>query len=171
MPDIGPLNSSVLLMLAAVVVMWFVFLRWRAGYEWRFTGQNSLFARLGGCDVRGNFMAVMLVTGALAGLAGGLVVMGGPHRFLKGLGANYAWDGIMIAIMANNGLVETLIYGVFVAAIQTGALGMELITNVPSEIAQVLQAVLVLVIVATREYAAVVFDRLAARRQARERAA
>jgi len=121
--------------------------------------------------VRGNFMAVMLVTGALAGLAGGLVVMGGPHRFLKGLGANYAWDGIMIAIMANNGLVETLIYGVFVAAIQTGALGMELITNVPSEIAQVLQAVLVLVIVATREYAAVVFDRLAARRQARERAA
>ncbi|MEN6491164.1 MAG: hypothetical protein ABFC85_04150 [Rectinema sp.] len=171
MPDIGPLNSSVLLMLAAVVVMWFVFQRWRAGYEWRITGQNSLFARLGGCDVRGNFMAVMLVTGALAGLAGGLVVMGGPHRFLKGLGANYAWDGIMIAIMANNGLVETLIYGVFVAAIQTGALGMELITNVPSEIAQVLQAVLVLVIVATREYAAVVFDRLAARRQARERAA
>ncbi|GAB6276444.1 MAG: ABC transporter permease [Rectinema sp.] len=171
MPDIGPLNSSVLLMLAAVVVMWFVFQRWRAGYEWRITGQNSLFARLGGCDVRGNFMAVMLVTGALAGLAGGLVVMGGPHRFLKGLGANYAWDGIMIAIMANNGLVETLIYGVFVAAIQTGALGMELITNVPSEIAQVLQAVLVLVIVATREYAAVVFDRLAARHQARERAA
>jgi simple sugar transport system permease protein len=170
MPDIGPLNASVLIMLVSVVVMWFVFQRWRAGYEWRITGQNSLFARLGGCDVRGNFMAVMLVTGALAGLAGGLVVMGGPHRFLKGLGANYAWDGIMIAIMANNGLVETLIYGVFVAAIQTGALGMELITNVPSEIAQVLQAVLVLVIVATREYASVVFDRLAARRQARERA-
>jgi len=171
MPDIGPLSSSVLLMLAAVAVMWFVFQRWRAGYEWRITGQNSLFARLGGCDVRGNFMAVMLVTGALAGLTGGLVVMGGPHRFIKGLGANYAWDGIMISIMANNGLVETLIYGIFVAAIQTGALGMELITNVPSEISQVLQAVLVLVIVATREYAAVAFDRLAARRQAKERAA
>ncbi len=171
MPDIGPLSSSVLLMLVAVAAMWFVVQRWRAGYEWRITGQNSLFARLGGCDVRGNFMAVMLVTGALAGLAGGFVVMAGPHRFIKGLGANYAWDGIMIAIMANNGLIETLIYGVFVAAIQTGALGMELITNVPSEIAQVLQAVLVLVIVATREYAAVVFDRLAARRQARRRAA
>jgi len=170
MPDIGPLSSSVLLMFAAVAAMWFVVQRWRAGYEWRITGQNSLFARLGGCDVRGNFMAVMLVTGALAGLAGGLVVMAGPHRFIKGLGANYAWDGIMIAIMANNGLLETLIYGVFVAAIQTGALGMELITNVPSEIAQVLQAILVLVIVATREYAAVVFDRIAARRQARRRA-
>ncbi|HOC27768.1 MAG TPA: ABC transporter permease [Rectinema sp.] len=171
MPEIGPLSSSVIVMLVSVAIMWFVFQRWRAGYEWRITGQNSLFARIGGCDVRGNFVAVMLVTGALAGLAGGLVVMAGPHRFIKGLGANYAWDGIMVAIMANNGLVETLIYGIFVSAIQTGALGMELITNVPSEIAQVLQAVLVLVIVATREYAVLAFDKLAARRQAREHAA
>jgi len=169
MPNIGPLSSTVLVMAIALVIMWFVFQRWRAGYEWRITGQNALFARLGGCDVRSNFVAVMLVTGALAGLAGGLVVMGGPHRFIKGLGANYAWDGIMVAIMANNGLIETLIYGIFVAAIQTGALGMELITNVPSEIAQVLQAVLVLVIVATREYATLAFDRASARRKAKVR--
>jgi ABC-type uncharacterized transport system permease subunit len=171
MPDIGPLSGSVLAMLVTVAAIWFVFQRWRAGYEWRMTGQNSIFARLGGCDIKRNFWAIMLVTGALAGLAGGLVVMGGPHRFIKGLGANYAWDGIMIAIMANNGIVGTLVYGVFIAAIQTGALGMELITNVPSEIAQVLQAVLVLVIVATREYANVLLDRMAARRQARERSA
>jgi len=48
---------------------------------------------------------------------------------------------------------------------------MELITNVPSEIAQVLQAVLVLVIVATREYATLAFDRASARRKAKERGA
>lgn len=171
MPDLGLLSSSTLVMLGAVVLVWFVFHRWRAGYEWRMTGQNSVFARLGGCDIHRNFLAVILVTGALAGLAGGLVVMAGPHRFIKGLGANYAWDGIMIAIMANNSIVGTLVYGVFIAAIQTGALGMELITNVPSEIAQVLQAVLVLIIVATREYTNVLLDRLSARRQAKERAA
>ncbi|HUW42157.1 MAG TPA: ABC transporter permease [Rectinemataceae bacterium] len=171
MPDLGPLSASVLVMLAAAAIVWFVFRRWRAGYEWRMTGQNSVFARLGGCDIDRNFWAIMLVTGALAGLAGALVVMGGPHRFIKGLGANYAWDGIMIAIMANNGILGTIVYGVFIAAIQTGALGMELITNVPSEIAQVLEAVLVLVIVATREYANVFLDRMAARRQAKGRSA
>ena len=171
MPDLGPLSASVVVMLGSAAAIWFVFRRWKAGYEWRMTGQNSIFARLGGCDIRRNFWAVMLVTGALAGLAGGLVVMGGPHRFIKGLGANYAWDGIMIAIMANNGIVGTLVYGLFIAAIQTGALGMELITNVPSEISQVLQAVLVLVIVATREYANMALDRLSARRRARERSA
>jgi simple sugar transport system permease protein len=76
----------------------------------------------------------------------------------------------MIAIVANNGLVATLLYGFFFSAIQTGALGMELITAVPSEISQVLQAVLVLVIVASREALAVILDRREARRRAKERA-
>jgi simple sugar transport system permease protein len=156
-------------MLLAAGVVWFVFNRWTAGYEWRMSGQNSLFARLGGCNIEKNFIAVMLVTGALAGLAGGLVVMAGPHRFIRGLGANYAWDGIMIAIVANNGILATLLYGLFFSAIQTGALGMELITAVPSEISQVLQAVLVLVIVASREFLTAFLDKLAARRRALQR--
>jgi simple sugar transport system permease protein len=168
--DIGGFSGSVLFMAAAVATSWFVFRRWRAGYEWRITGQNSLFARLGGCKTERNFLSVMLFTGALAGLAGGLVVMGGPHRFLKGLGANYAWDGVMIAIVAGSGLIATLLYGLFFSAIQTGALGMELITEVPSEIAQVLQAVLVLVIVAGRELVSAALERAEARRQASERA-
>ena len=171
LPELGSFNTTILFMVAAVILSWFVFNRWKAGYEWRLSGQNSLFARLGGCNINRNFVAVMLVTGALAGLAGGLVVMAGPHRFLKGLGANYAWDGVMIAIVANNGLIATLLYGLFFSAIQTGALGMELITNVPSEISQVLQAVLVLVIVAGREYLNKAFDRVEARRRARERLA
>ena len=166
LPDFGPLNSSVIILLLAFGIIWFVYNRWTAGYEWRMTGQNSLFARLGGCAINRNYLAVMLVTGALAGLAGGLVMMAGPHRFLRGLGANYAWDGVMIAVVANNGLTGTLLYGTFFAALQSGALGMELITAVPSEFIQVLQAVIVLVGVAARVYLEVVRDRWQTRRQA-----
>jgi simple sugar transport system permease protein len=95
--------------------------------------------------------------------------MAGPHRFLRGLGANYAWDGIMIAIVANNGIIATLLYGVFFSAIQTGALGMELLTNVPSEIVLVLQAVLVLVIVASREVLNAALEQRAKHRHVMER--
>jgi simple sugar transport system permease protein len=169
LPEFGDLNSAVFWMLAVVALMWFVLNRTRAGYEWRIGGQNSLFARLGGCAVDRNFVLVMLLTGALAGLAGGLLIMGGPHRFLRGLGANYAWDGVMIAIVANNSLLGTLFYGLFFSAIQTGALGMELITAVPSEIALVLQGVLVLIIVASREALHKAADWRAVRRRAQER--
>jgi len=171
LPEWGEWNSAVVWMLAAVAATWFFLRRTRAGYEWRIGGQNSLFARLGGCPVDRNFVWVMLLTGALAGLAGGLVVMGGPHRFLRGLGANDGWDGVMVAIVANNSLPGVFLYGLFFAAIQSGALGMELITGVPSEIAMVLQGVLVLAIVASREALQQVTARLAVRRRALERRA
>lgn len=150
LPEIGLFSSGLIVLALAFAAIWFVFSRWTAGYEWRITGQNSLFARLGGVKTEENYLTVMLVTGALAGLAGGLIVMAGPHRFLRGLGANYAWDGIMIAVVANNGLIATVLYGLFFAAMQTGALGMELITAVPSEFILVIQAIVVLVVVASR---------------------
>lgn len=171
LPDLGPFSSALIVLALAAAGIWFVFQRWTVGYEWRLTGQNSLFARLGGCAIERNFVTVMLVTGALAGLAGGLVVMAGPHRFLKGLGANYAWDGVMIAVVANNSLSGTVLYGLFFAALQTGALGMELITAVPSEFIQVLQALIVLVVVAGRGRLSAWLDVFAARRRAQVRPA
>ena len=169
MPEFGDFNSTVIVLLIVFVIIWFVYNRLTAGYEWRLTGQNSLFSRLGGCKIEKNYLTVMLVTGALAGLAGGLVLMSGPHRFLKGLGANYAWDGVMIAVVANNGLIGTLLFGAFFSSMQTGALGMELITAVPSEFIQVLQAVIVLVIVAGRGSMDLILDKFIIRRKTRER--
>ncbi|MGQ9904262.1 MAG: ABC transporter permease, partial [Anaerolineae bacterium] len=166
--DIGAFNISIFVMALAALAIWYVFHRTRAGYEWRIAGQNTLFARLGGCPVDRNFFIVMLVSGALAGLAGGLLVMSGPYRFIRGIGANYAWDGVMIAVVANSALAATVLYGLFFAALQTGALGMELLTAVPSEFIQVLQAVIVLVSVASRGYLSALLDRLALRRRHRQ---
>lgn len=171
LPEFGEFNTNVIVMIIAFGLVWLVFSRFTAGYEWRLTGQNSIFARLGGCKIDRNYVTVMLLTGALAGLAGGLVLMAGPHRFLKGLGANYAWDGVMIAVVANNGLIGTLLYGLFFSSLQTGALGMELITAVPSEFIQVLQSVIVLVIVAGRGSLDILLEKLSIRRKAREHAA
>jgi simple sugar transport system permease protein len=111
----------------------------------------------------------MLLTGALAGLAGGLVMMSGPHRFIKGLGANYAWDGVMIAMVANSGVILTLLFGFFFGVLQTGSLGMELITAVPSELIDVLQAVIVLIVVAGRGYFETLFASMEAKRKMKAR--
>ena len=169
MPKWGNFNTNVIVMLLVFFVIWFIFNRAVAGYEWRSSGKNSLFARIGGVKIEKNYLSVMLLTGALAGLAGGLVIMSGPHRFIKGLGANYAWDGIMIAMVANNGITATLLYGLFFSILQTGSLGMELITAVPSELITVLQAVIVLVVVAGRGYFELMIAKIATRRKLKDR--
>ncbi len=169
MPKWGDFNTNVLVMLAVFLIVVFIFYRTTYGYEWRISGKNSLFARLGGVNIEANYMRVMLLTGALAGLAGGLVIMAGPHRFIKGLGANYAWDGVMIAMVANNNLIATFLYGIFFSILQTGSLGMELITQVPSELITVLQAIIVLVVVAGRGYLEVLIRKLITRQKMKER--
>ncbi|MEA5079985.1 MAG: ABC transporter permease [Anaerolineaceae bacterium] len=171
LPEFGDFNTNIIVMILVFIVVWFIFRRFTAGYEWRLTGQNSIFARLGGCKIDKNYVTVMLLTGALAGLAGGLLVMAGPHRFIKGIGANYAWDGVMIAMVANNDLIGTLLYGFFFSSLQSGAVGMELITAVPSEFIQVLQAVIVLIIVAGRGVLDIVLNRIQVLRRSRERVA
>ena len=100
-----------------------------------------------------------------------LVLMGGPHRFIKDIGANYAWDGVMIAMVANTDIILTLVYGIFFGILQTGAVGMELITAVPKELIQVLQAVIVLIVVSGRGYFETLFDKLEARQKLKERVA
>lgn len=162
------LSGSVFVALVAFMITWMIWERAKLGYEWRVMGQNSVFAQAGGCSVESNFARAMLLSGALAGLAGGLMVIGGmQHRFVKGIGANYAWDGVMIAIVAGNGMTATGLYSLFFAALQTGAMGMELETAVPSEFALVLQAIVVLFVVASRESTRLFLSGMAARIKAR----
>ncbi len=127
-----------------------VFRRFVIGYEWKMMGRAPMFARLGGVDNDKNTTAVLLFTGALAGFAGAILLANGPHRFVKGLGGNYGWDGVMIAVVAVNALLGCVLYALLFSALQTGAIGMELAADVPSEYVQILQAIVVLVTVAVR---------------------
>jgi len=51
LPEFGNFNTNILVMVLVFVAVWFIFTRFTAGYEWRLTGQNSIFARLGGCKI------------------------------------------------------------------------------------------------------------------------
>lgn len=141
----------------------------KSGYEMRMMGLNALFTRTGGCRNRENFTRAVLLSGALAGLSGALLILGGlQHRFLKGMEANYGWDGVMIAIVAGSSIGAAGIYALFFAVLQTGAMGMELETAVPSEFVLVFQAVTVLFVVAIRESAHILIHRTAAALTARK---
>jgi general nucleoside transport system permease protein len=166
----GKLNLSVLFGAAAVVICALIFYRSVVGYEWRMAGRAPLFARLGGVCVDRNFTRVMGLTGALSGMAGSVLLMAGPHKFVKGLGGNYGWDGVMIAVVAANGLLACALYGLLFSALQTGAIGMQIRTDIPSEFAQILQAIVVLIGVAARGTLASTWAAVRAKRVARSKA-
>lgn len=169
LPAWGSVRLSVPIGIAVLVACIVVVRRSVVGYEWRMAGQAPLFARLGGVDVAANFSRVMFVTGGLAGLAGGVLVMSGSHRFLKGIGGNFGWDGVMIAVVAVNALFAVLVYALVFSALQTGAIGMEVRADIPQEYVQILQAMIVLVTVAARGTLHSLLVRVSIRRLARRR--
>ncbi|OQX28569.1 MAG: ABC transporter permease [Spirochaeta sp. LUC14_002_19_P3] len=167
LPLPGGFPTAVAVVLLVFCLVWIFFHRTKTGYELKIMGTSRLFARTGGCRTDADFLTVIIISGALAGLAGGLLIMGGQqHRFLKGLGANYAWDGVMIAIVADNGLTAVLLYGLFFAMLQTGSMGMEMETAVPSEFVLVFQAIIVLFAAASRKSFGVIMNWITVRRKA-----
>lgn len=86
--------------LAAAFVIWWVLYRSRWGYEIRLIGDNPRAARYAGINITRNTILVMMLSGALAGLAGMSEITGVVHRLQGAISPGYGFTGIIIAWLA-----------------------------------------------------------------------
>jgi ABC-type uncharacterized transport system permease subunit len=95
--------------LAALVVFWAVLNRTTLGYEVRAVGFNPEAAAYGGISVRKNLIRAMAISGAFAGLAGGLDMLGYLYHF--GVSdipvSNLGFLGIAVALLGRNTALGT----------------------------------------------------------------
>ena len=107
--------------LAALVVFWLLLNRTTLGYEVRAVGFNPEAAHYGGISVRKNLIRAMAISGAFAGLAGGLDMLGYLYRFgvsdipVSAVG----FLGIAVALLGRNTAVGV---GLARAAVRRAAL-------------------------------------------------
>ena len=83
--------------------------RW--GYEVRLSGANPDAARYAGIAVRRRIIAVMLLSGAIAGIAGMFEIAGTVHRLQGGISNNFGYVGIMVAILARGSCLGVIAGG------------------------------------------------------------
>ncbi len=152
LPKLGDsrLHAGLILVLGLILAaQWFI-ARTRFGYRLRMTGINPLFSCYGGIDTRALGYRVLFSSGAIAGTIGAVQILGVHGRFIDGslIQPLYAWIGIMVALLARSRPWVVLVAGFLFAALQTGGFGMERATDVPREISQVLQALIILLVAA-----------------------
>lgn len=116
------------------------------GYHARMNGLSPAFARTVGLPVGKLTLQTLAMSGAIAGLVGAVAVFGVHHRYIDGMLVQplYAWTGIIAVLLVGMIPWAVPLSGLFFAAIQTGAAGMERSAGVPKEIALVMQAVIIL---------------------------
>ena len=93
--------GSVLALLVAVLVFW---LLWKTvlGFEIRTVGTNESAAQYAGINVSRNIVVTMLLSGALAGAAGAIDVIGLNRYFAPGFSIGYGFDSIAVAVLGKN---------------------------------------------------------------------
>src|SRR6266545_1492622 len=160
----APLTWFFLLALVAAVIYLLTVRRTRFGFELRVIGTNPRAAEPAGIRTNAMFMKAMLLSGAVAGLAGLQDVLGIDDFMKLDYVRGYGFIGIAIALLGRNSGLGIVAAALLFAYLDRASSGIGLSTDVPKEVTYILQGVIILTIVIAYE----LVRRYLARRQLRE---
>ena len=131
-----------LVLVAALLLAWWV--RTPRGFAFDVFGVRPDLARRMGATPGQTIVIAMLVAGAAAGIAGWLQVAGVQGRLYTSVAGGIGFNGLVVAVLGGLNAPGILAAAFFFGALATGADGVQAQLGVPSAIATVIQAVLLL---------------------------
>lgn len=148
LPDPFRLNFGFVIAILATLFIWWLLERSTYGFEFRAVGENPAAARTAGISVGRVTVTVMLLAGALAGLAGASQVLGTEEKVTAGVGGTIGFDAITVALLGRSKPLGTFLAGILFGAFKAGGYLMQSQTGTPIDIVLVVQSVIVLLIAA-----------------------
>jgi simple sugar transport system permease protein len=129
-------------------LIWFLLWKTTLGLEIRTVGANPDAARYAGINVSRTIVLTMALAGALAGMAGSVEVMGLNYRHELGFSQGYGFDAIAIALLGKSHPLGVVLGSIFFGAMRNGATRMQFLTQIPVDVIQVIQALILLFVAA-----------------------
>jgi ABC-type uncharacterized transport system permease subunit len=143
------LHWGFVLALVAVAVVWWLINRSSLGFRIRAVGLNPTAARAAGINVGRTYTVVMLIAGALVGLAGANQVLGTVTSGVTvDLDAGIGFDAITVALLGRSRPLGILAAGLLFGAFKAGGFAMQASQNIPVDIVLVVQSLIVLFLAA-----------------------
>jgi simple sugar transport system permease protein len=128
------------------VIMYIIFKKSRLGYEVTAIGKNPEFAEASGMNIKRKIIYIMLISGALSGLAGAGYMFSEKFKYTLDFSGNpgLGWDGMLIALLGRHSPIGVIIAAIFYSALKTGGDIINIFTNVPKESVGVIQGLIIL---------------------------
>jgi simple sugar transport system permease protein len=139
-------HLGLILSLAAAAFVWWLLKYSRLGFRLRAVGANPFAAKTAGMHVENSYVVVMLLSGALCGLAGVSQVLGTNPQITGDIDAGIGFDAITVALLGRANPVGTVFAGLLFGALHAGGPMMQ--QYAPIELVQVIQSLIVLFIAA-----------------------
>ena len=142
------LHAGFLLALLVAAAVWWLMERSRLGFQLRATGLNADAARTAGMSVPWVTSLVMMISGALCGLAASAPVLGTQKSMDESVVGTIGFDAITVALLGRSRPVGTVLAGLLFGALRAGGTAMQAAPGTHIKIVLVLQSTIVLFIAA-----------------------
>ena len=142
--DNSRMHWGILLALAAAFFVWFLLEKTSKGYELKSVGFNQHASQYAGMNVNRNIVLSMVISGALAGLAGAMEGLGTfNYAFVQSSFTGIGFDGIAVALLGGNTALGVVIAALLFGGLKNGALTMQMNALVPTELVDIIVALII----------------------------
>jgi simple sugar transport system permease protein len=143
------LHAGVLLMIVVAIAVWWWLRSTASGFRVRAVGATvTAAASAGGIDVPHALFGAFLVSGLLAGFAGSVEYTGITYALYENFSPGYGYTAIAVALLARLHPLGVLATALLFGALEAGANAMQRDAGVPSVVVSVVEALLILLVLA-----------------------
>lgn len=146
------LHAGAFLALALAVLVFILLWRTTAGFRMRAAGAEAKAARYAGIRVERYLVAAMLLSGAFAGIAGAVEILGVHRRAIEGVSGGYGFTGIVVSLFGGLHPAGIVPASFFFGLLLLGADMTQRLADVPANMVLVLQGAIILAIVSARQF-------------------
>lgn len=118
------------------------------GFEIKAIGKNAEFAEACGMYVGRKIIYIMMLSGALSGVAGAGWMLSDQFRYTLGFSGNpgLGWDGMLISLLGMHSPIGIFFSSLFYSALKIGSDNINMYTDMPKEIIEIIQACIILLL-------------------------
>jgi general nucleoside transport system permease protein len=140
------LHAGFVIAVVGGLILWFLFSTTLWGFRLRAVGVGPRAAEISGrIDSQRMGAVALLLSGAVAGLAGGVEVSGVTYALFQNLSPGYGFTGIAVALLGGLHPLGVVVAGILFGALQAGAGAMQREAAVPAVAVYVVEAVVIIV--------------------------
>jgi simple sugar transport system permease protein len=114
------IDISILIAIVMSIIIWYVIDKTTFGFQLKAVGYNFEASRYAGINEKRNIVLSMVISGALAGIAGACLYLGGTKMTTAPILAGEGFAGITVALLASSNPIAIIFAGYFIAHISIG---------------------------------------------------
>lgn len=134
--------------IVAAAVVWWLLQKTTLGFEIRTVGANPNAARYAGILVGRTTVVLMAISGALAGMAGAMDVVGLNFYYAAAFTAGYGFDSIAVALLARSDPFGVIPSALLFGGLAAGSARMQFLSQIPIDIIHLVQAMVLIFVAA-----------------------